>query len=228
MLDRTIVRRVVLGAAALVGCSELASATDVLVSMRYDSLAGSYNSALQQFNAHAVDTAALRTTGAVSRLVPVTGTALFQPGFVSGPDLADFVINISVVGVGPVRSGSGTFVSKDRDGDMIAGDVAGTWVYGGPGFIFFNGTLSNVFVVPSGTEPQNATFDGSSSGSWNLALPAPMPYEGAIVQLVFGAPSFFDADFTDRATGVNIQLVPAPGAMSLMGLGALAMFRRRR
>ncbi|GJQ29841.1 MAG: hypothetical protein HBSAPP03_17250 [Phycisphaerae bacterium] len=216
--------------AVLAGSATFAGAETVLISMRYDSLSGSYNSALQEFRARAADTAALRSTGAVSRLVPTTGTALFEAGFVSAANSADFDIRVSAIPTGNplVRTGSGLFVATDVDGDTISGVVNGTWYNGGPGFIFFNGTLSNVILTSSGAAPENGTFDGSNGGSWDMNIPAPQPYEGAIVQLVFGAPNFFLQDFQDRATGVTAQLVPAPGALVLMGLGGLAMTRRRR
>lgn len=226
----TNVRSTILAVGALVGLAGAASGQTVLVTMRYDSLAGSYNSALQQFRAQAVDTASLRTTGAVSRLVPTAGTATFQAGFVSGIDDSNFDIQVSAIPTAnpAIRTGSGIFVSTDRDGDTISGVVNGTWINGGPGFIFFNGTLSNVVITPDGAAPESATFDGSQAGSWDLNLPSPPPYEGAIVQLVFGAPNFFQQDFTDRATGITAQLVPTPGALALLGLGGLLVARRRR
>lgn len=219
---------------AIVGVAGATLATtalgDVIISGRYDSLAGSYVSNTQLFTAAAVDTATLRTSGAVSRLIAPVSTANFQEGFVSGADAANFAINVTAIPtINPNRrTGTGTFSAMDVNGDEIFGQVAGTWINGGPGFIFFNGTLSNVVINPAGGGAVNTTFDGSLAGSWSFALGAPTPYEGAIVQLVFGAPSFFTADFSDRATGVTFQLVPAPGALVLAGLGALAAFRRRR
>lgn len=223
-------RATVLAAGAAMGLAAIANA-DVLVTVRYDSLAGSYNSAMQLFTARAVDTAALRTTGAVSRLVPVAGTATFEPGFVSNPaNPADFLLNVTAIPTGnpAIRTGSGSFVSTDRDGDTISGNINGTWRNGGPGFIFFNGTLNNVVITPAGQTPESMTFDGTLAGSWDLNLPAQPPYEGAIVQLVFGAPNFFFQDFNDRATGMTAQIVPTPGALALLGIGGLIAARRRR
>ncbi|MDX2132766.1 MAG: hypothetical protein SFY69_12020 [Planctomycetota bacterium] len=217
---------------ACVGLSaSVANADVVLVSMRYDSLAGSYSTATQEFRARAADSAMLRSTGAVSRLVSPAGTATFQAGFVSGGDPADFDIRIPSIPTGNpnVRLGvNGLFVATDVNGDTISGRVDGRWVNGGPGFIFFNGTLTEVVVTPAGGDVANSTFDGSAAGAWGFDLPAASPYEGAIVQLVFGAPSFFTADFADRATGVTAQLIPSTGALALLGVGGLVMGRRRR
>lgn len=203
---------------------------DVIISGRYDSLGGSFNMGTQMFTAAAVDSATLQTSGAVSRLVAPMATANFQEGFVSGVDPANFAINVTAIPtINPNRrTGTGTFSSMDVDGDEITGTVTGTWINGGPGFIFFNGTLSNVLIIPAGIGAGNSSFDGTATGSWAFNLGTPAPYEGAIVQLVFGAPSFFTQGFSDRATGVTFQLVPAPGALALMGLGAVAAFRRRR
>jgi len=200
---------------------------DVIISGRYDSLAGSYNVGSQLFVAAAVDTATLRSSGAVSRLVAPVSTANFEEGFVSGANPAAFDLSVTAVPTANPnrRTGTGTFTSIDADGDILTGNIAGTWINGGPGFIYFNGTLNNVIINPAGL---GSTFDGTLAGSWGFNLGAATPYEGAIVQLVFGAPSFFTQDFSDRATGVTFQLVPAPGAMVLLGLGTLAAFRRRR
>jgi uncharacterized protein (TIGR03382 family) len=53
-------------------------------------------------------------------------------------------------------------------------------------------------------------------------------FEGAIVNLVFGATDFFQTSFAERATGVTAQIIPAPGAMALLGLGGIVAGRRRR
>lgn len=219
------------GAAVLVAAVGSANATVVLVSMRYDSLAGSYDAALQQFTARAVDTAALRTTGEVTRLVNPLGHAVFEAGFVSAANPADFNINVTAVPTANPnrRNGLGTFASVDKDGDTISGLVSGTWV-ATPGFVFFNGFLTNVVITPSASE--GTAFDGTQSGSFGLDFPTPPPYEGAVVQLVFGGtPStFFANSFEDRATNVTAQLIPTPASIALMGLGTMVVVggRRRR
>ncbi|MFA6044002.1 MAG: hypothetical protein WC718_03370 [Phycisphaerales bacterium] len=219
------------GAAVLVAAVGSANATVVLVSMRYDSLAGSYDAALQQFTARAVDTASLRTSGNVSRLVSPTGQAIFEAGFVSAANPADFNINVTAIPTANPnrRSGVGSFASVDLDGDTISGDVSGTWI-STPGYIFFNGFLTNVIITPSASE--GTSFNGTQSGSFGLDFPTPPPYEGAVVQLVFAGNSntFFANSFQDRATGVTAQLIPTPASVALMGLGTMVVVggRRRR
>ena len=205
-----------------------ASADVVLVSMTFDDLAGSYSTGSGLFTATAVDTARLRTSGDVSRLVPAEGTASFSPGFVSQADQGAFNMSVAVgaLNFDGTRNGNGSFTCTDADGDEIVGAINGTWRNLGLGFIAFDGVLSQVFVNDNGA--QDGTFNGSNGGAWDLDLPALEPYRGALVQLVLGANGFFGTSFRDRATGVTAQIVPTPGALALAGLGALAAGRRRR
>jgi len=205
-----------------------ASADVVLVSMTYDDLAGSYSTATQTFTAVAVDLAALKSSADVSRLVPGTGNAEFEPGFVSKPDQADFVlsVNVGALNIDGTRNGAGTFTSTDADGDTIVGAINGTWENLGFGFISLRGILSQVFVNDNGI--QDGLFNGSHSGAWDLNLPAAEPYTGALVTLTLGANGFFSRNFTNRATMVSAQIIPTPGTAALLGLGGLAMVTRRR
>lgn len=207
-------------AAALIGFAGTANA-EVLVSMTYDDLSGSYNHVAQQFTAAAVDNAFLRSAGDSSRLVGPTGSAHFSPGFVSLADLSNFVLTCSVIPTGVnTASGTGTFTATDADGDTVTGDITGVWGRPAPGFIFFNGVLSNVFL--NGT-----SFDGSNGGSWDMNLPGDPPYEGALVQLVFGGSTFFTSNFSNRAVGVTAQIIPTPGALALLGIAGVFATRRR-
>ena len=216
--------------AAIAGglCASAATADVVLVSMTFDDLAGSYSTGSSTFTASAVDTTRLRSSGDVSRLVPAEGTASYSPGFVSQADQGNFVMSVAVgaLAMDGTRSGNGSFTVTDADGDTIVGAINGTWRNLGLGFIAFDGVLSQVFVNDNGA--QDGTFNGSNGGAWDLDLPALEPYRGALVQLVLGANGFFAQNFSNRATGVTAQIVPAPGAMALMGLGALVAGRRKR
>lgn len=220
---------VVAGVAVLAATAGSANAAVVLVSLAYNSLAGSYDAALQQFTARAVDTADIRTSGSVSRLVDPVGNAVFEPGFVSASNPADFNISVTATPTANPnrRSGIGAFSAVDADGDTISGTVSGTWL-ATPGFIFFNGFLTNVTITRSASE--GTSFNGTQSGAWDLNLPSPPPYEGAVVQLVFGGtPStFFANSFTDRASNVTAQLIPTPASLALLSMGTLVAIRRRR
>ncbi len=218
--------RYVLALAIAAGAAvSAASAQNELVTFSYDDLAGAYTgtAAGGLFTAIAVDNAILQSQGGASRVEPVAGNAIFESGFVSGANSADFTISLTVgaVAIDGTRPGAGSFVATDADGDTITGTVAGNWSLVGSFLVFGGGTS----VVLAGTE-----FNGTDpvSTDWDMDLPGTNPYDGAIVSLTFGASDFFNTSFADRATGVEGQIVPAPGALALMGLGGLVVGRRRR
>jgi uncharacterized protein (TIGR03382 family) len=218
---------------AAAGLTSAAHAEDVnpIVSFTYDDLAGSFtrvgNAGNGVFRAEAVSTTNLQSSGDVSRLVPGVGTAAFPQGFRADETVSNFLVELTVTQTVPgVALGGGVFTLTDNDGDVISGTITGTWLALGGGFVAFNGDLSGVTLTDNGA--QDDTFNGISGG-WQMSnLPGFQPYSGAFVQLVFGAPSFFQNSFGPRATGITAQIVPTPGSMALLGLAGLAVARRRR
>lgn len=225
-----LLTRGVLAALATGGAIVANANADVVATATYDDLAGTFigGGGAGTFTASAVNTANLRTSGDASRLVGpavAMGTASFAPGFEGGADPATFNLQLTVTPINAtMASGFGQFIAVDRDGDNIQGTITGTWYYAGPGFIFFNGALSNVTV----NSVSDNFFDGTSGGAWRLDLPGGPIYSGAMVQLVFGGTNFFQTPFADRATGITAQLIPAPGALALAGIAGLLAGRRRR
>lgn len=215
--------RLMLAAGALVAGLAGSANADVIATLTYDDLAGSFNRNGNGglFVARAVSLpGVLQTSGATSRIVPVQGNADFVPGFVAGADPADCVITINTLLTGPsTATGVGSFIATDIDGDTVTGNLSGEWTSAGGGILFFNGALTNVQL-------NGQVFNGNS-GSWDMDLPGDPPYEGAIVQLTFSGSGFFDQNFENRATGSTLQIVPAPGALALLGLGGLVAARRR-
>lgn len=195
---------------------------DVVASFTYDDLSGSYNGG-GAFQARAVDIPGfLQSSGDTSNLV-TSQNAVFAPGFVSRSP-ANAVINISVGAFGwngpNTALGNGNFTFTDVNGVSVSGNIAGDWSSPGAGILFFNGALSGVaFSGPVWT---------GEFGAWGTNIPGGPPYDGAIVQLTFSGSGFFNGAFDNRATGSTLQLVPAPGALALLGLGGLAAARRRR
>ncbi len=210
-----------------------ASADTTLVTVTYADLSGNYASSSATtgtFSAFAVDAGLLHSSGDVSRVVSPVGTADFQPGFVSGADLSDFVLSMAVTHGTSTGTGAGTFTATDADGDTITGSLGGTWGLSG-GFLAFVGTLSGVSINDNGT--LDATFNGSNTGSWSMSgLPA-SPYNGAIVQLTANVAGFFAGDFSAAATGTTAQItIPLPPAaytgLGMLGaLSGLGRLRRR-
>ncbi|HYE02773.1 MAG TPA: PEP-CTERM sorting domain-containing protein, partial [Phycisphaerales bacterium] len=155
------------------------------------------------------------------------GTAMFDPGFVSLPDLGNFMMAISVFNNnGNTADGAGTFQITDAQGDTISGLIDGTWIRGNLS-TFFNGNLSNIVLANTSGD---GTFNGSSGGSFSMNFGAVQVFEGSIVNL-FTRPAgvgFFQENFTTIADLVSGEIVPAPGTLALLGLSGLVMARRRR
>jgi|SRR6185295_576506 len=214
--------------AAVAGLASAANA-DVLVTYTYDDLAGSYDQPSSTFRAVAVDNAVLQSSGDASRLVGTPGqlgNASFDAGFVSLASFSDFQLDCDVINIVgfTAQTLNGSFTATDVNGDRITGHISGNWGRPAPGFIFFNGALDNVQMITTG----NGLFEGDAGGSWDMNLaPAPSPYTGALVQLVFGGSTFFTANFSNRAVGVTAQIIPTPGAIALLGLAGVAGLRRR-
>jgi hypothetical protein len=213
--------------AAVAGGISAANA-DIVVTFTYDDLAGAFTGTgpgAGNFSAIAGNDAA----GEVSRIDGNPGSASFGVGFVNGADQSDFAISLNVNVVIPnlLASGAGNFTATDADGDTISGTINGDFIFDTiNGFIFFNGSLSNVFVADNGA--QDDSFDGSQLGSFQISGLGNQPFEGALTQITFGASSFFTQNFSDAATGLTAQIVPAPGALALVGMGGLLAARRRR
>lgn len=217
------------------GACTVACANTDLASFSYDSLAGSYTetggagSGVGNFSALAVNLPGLRSSGIVSRVVNPISDARFPRGFMGSAlaGFADFQLNVSVTvtGVG-IASGVGTFVATDIDGDQLTGTVTGQWSSQTTNFITFQGALTNVVFVDNGASDN--TFDGVTGAVQMSPFPATPPFTGALVQLTFGAPSFFGTGFANRNTAVSAQVIPAPAALALLGMGGLVARRRRR
>lgn len=212
------------------------ASADVLASLNYNDLSGNFSPTgvgTGNFNAHAADLPGLRSYGRASRVVPTVGDAVFAPGFESGANPANFVLDLSVLITGATTaSGNGTFEVTDADGDKIVGNVTELlpgqgWTTPGFGLMFYNGHLTNVTFVDNGVA--DGTFDGTDGGSWSMNMPGTPPFEGQLVSLVFNlGGGFFSAPFVDVSSSLSAQIVPTPGALVLAGLAGAFMSRRRR
>lgn len=200
---------------------------DVVLTLTYHDLDGSYVQSSPGVGSFTAVAAGSEAAGEVSRVDTNPGNASFEVGFEAGANPADFQLSLSVNMLipGSVATGAGSLMLTDADGDTVAANISGTWIYDSVnGFIFFNGALSSVVVTDNGV--QDDRFDGTQFG--NFQLSGMNLTDGALTQIVFGAGSFFTTNFSDAATGVTAQIVPAPGALALLGLGGLVAGRRRR
>lgn len=217
--------RGILAAGALAALAGTASA-DVILTWGFTELNGTYNSITTEFTAKAENNGNLQTTGDVSRLVSPLGTALFQDGFVSGADQANYDMKISVFGkVGNTAQGAGSVTITDKNGDTIYADITGDWISPGFGIVYFNGLLANVKVTDNSGD---GTFDGPGGGSFSSDFSAYSNLNGALVQLFTRTGvGFFNTSFSNVTTLVSANVVPTPGSLALVGVAGVLAARRR-
>jgi hypothetical protein len=223
-------------ALAAVAClTGAASAQQTLITFTYSDLSASFNNATRQFNANAVGgPTGLQTGGDVSRVdVSPTQSANFASGF-RGFNPADAGIEMTVSSTvvldslgRPTRAAQGAFVLLDPDGDRISGVLTGIWTDLGSGFDSFQGLIgsASISILAGG---DNARFNGLGVSGFNYAGLPLTGLSGSLVELQLTPGSFFDTNFANVSTQSSGVLVPGPGSLALIGLGALATARRRR
>lgn len=212
--------------AGLVGLAASAASADI-ASFGFTDLNGSFDLGSMVFSAVAQTGGESSTAGDVTRFAEGGGnTANFDVGFFGGGSSADFqmIINVSNV-VGPMADGNGSFIITDADGDTITGDVTGTWFAGASGFVFMNGSTSNVLF----NNNSNGSFDGPSGGSFDITSLADT-YFGA-TSILLRTPTgvgFFNTSFAEVSTQVDGLIVPTPASVALAGVGLVLTSTRRR
>ncbi len=171
----------------------------------------------------------LDSSGDVTRLGGMGGTALYNPGSVdNAPTSVLFEISvINIDSVSKTAQGIGTFSISDADGDVLMGSFSGDWSGVGFGFTFYGGSgVDFEFDSSAG----NGSWDGPSGGSFSTDFGVDQ-LVGA-VSLLFQQPTtnFFAASFMDSSVQADgIMIIPAPGALALGGIGlGIAGARRRR
>lgn len=216
--------------ALIVMASGLVAATasaEVVLTYGFTDLAGSYDAGSGAFRAIATDTPSFATSGDVTRIGGPTLTAEYAFGFTTRSSFADAVFDINVtMNNGMTAVGSGTFSITDDDGDTITGSIEGLWINGGSGYVYFNGSMSNVTFSDNGTSDDS--FDGPDGGGFNFSGLPTTATEGAIVGLFIRSANFFNTSFDAVPVQIDGQIVPTPGALALAGLGGLTLARRRR
>jgi hypothetical protein len=205
------------------------ASADVISTFGFTDLNGSYapiNATMGTFTAVADSVGAIQTGGDVTRNAGPGGTAQFDTGFMSMATSADVQITLDVLKTGSTEgTGSGTLVITDVDGDTITATIDGLWQSPGFGVVFFSGLMEEVYFNDNGAA--DGTFNGIS-GSFDMDLPGNPPYLGAFSQLYirFGG-GFFGSAFTGQTVSADGQIVPAPGALALVGIAGLVSRRRR-
>lgn len=219
---KSSVMRRILVAGAVVGLGGVAAGAPIL-SFGFTDLSGSFDTGSATFQAVASDTAALTSSGDVTRLAAPGGTANFDTGFVTNSAFANVNIAMSVSLIDAQNAdGIGSFTIIDDDGDTITGTIMGKFHTPGAGITFFTGLLSEVTLT-------GTTFDGPDGGSFDMDLPGEAPYPGAFVALyIRDGGGFFGSNFDGVSIQVDGEILPTPGAMALVSLGGLIVSPRRR
>ncbi|RMH13590.1 MAG: hypothetical protein D6695_03550 [Planctomycetota bacterium] len=194
-----------------------------MLSFGFTDLAGSFDTGSAVFRAVASDTEELGTSGDVTRLAPTQATANYDVGFLSRSANANVVLEMVVSILDPMTAtGTGAFSITDDDGDVLSGQITGTFNTPGAGITFFAGLLSEVSITGD-------SFDGPDGGSFVADLPGRQPYDGASVSLfILSGGGFFNRDFENVSVQFDGQLLPSPGSIVLLGAGSLIALHRRR
>jgi hypothetical protein len=220
-----VTARFVGGAVVALSIVAGSASADVISTFGFTDLDGSYIPSSPLAGMFQAD-AGLITGGDVTRNAAPGGTAQFDTGFISLATAADVQITLTVNKTSATEAtGVGTLVVTDVDGDTLTADIAGLWQTPGFGVVFFSGLMGNVYFNDNGAA--DGTFDGIS-GSFDMDLPGNPPYVGAFSQLYirFGG-GFFTSMFSGQTVSADGQIVPAPGALALVGLAGLVARRRR-
>lgn len=212
----------------VVFCAFAASqATADLFNFSYDVLQTSYDDA-GNFSAGVIPGL---TVGTVTRLQDPLEKVVFT-AFGSPESLADFQINMTVSNIDTTpgyADSSGTFLLMDKEGNVLSGNIDGTWTNANPASPIpsFRGALSEILFTDVGI------IDNTLKGDWgemSMEFSTAGPWEGLLIQLTTSG-LWFDMTWQDvNGGGVNASVVPVPGTalLALLGLGTAGMRLRRR
>jgi hypothetical protein len=181
----------------------------------------------------------MQTTGDLYRNESPGGTAEFTNGL-WGMGSESFLVSMAIDNISAATAdGAGSFAIVDIQGDIVGGDIRGSWVRMGDAGVFI-GTLTNVTY----TSVADDMFDGHS-GNASMIFSAPQPWDGTLVELTAGGAWFtlgssatlhsFDVKggsaeaMIEGLTPGTTTGIPAPGAfvLGLLGAGILGLGRRR-
>ena len=149
-----------------------------------------------------------------SVLIAVNG--LNGLGLVTGNDLGNLSFTTSTLMFGNLQMG-GTFMA----GGTFT--INGNGTSGIPNTVIFNGTFAgpvtwSLMTLANGTH--NYTLTGSISGTWLGGASV----NGATVQLTINTgKGFFNGSTTIASGDTNIDAVPEPGSLTLVGAGLVGL-----
>ncbi len=193
---------------ALAICMLTTPAMADLFGFTVSNLSTTYDNTTNQFTSEVW----ANTTADLYRNISPVSTAEFSGPWTGSEDFSLQMTLTNITALTAVATGSFSFF--DTDGDLVSGNISGTWA-NISGFPFFSGTLSNVLY----TSVVNTTFDGHS-GSASMVFNAPQPWSGAIFQLTSQGSWFSLGPHEDVKGGsIDASVVPVPAAFILGILG---------
>ena len=184
---------------------------------------GSLNSSWDGTSAFSTSTNPTLTSGSVVRQRVPQSVANFLAG--SWGLGGNFGLSMTLTNVAATSAdGSGSFAITDTTGDVIGGNLAGTWSRVGVSNVF-SGVLTNVTFANNSTD---STFNGHI-GSASMIFPQAIPWHGSLIQLSTTGTWFNQGPYATTAGSVDASIVPVPGAvlLGILGLGAVGVKLRK-
>ena len=184
---------------------------------------GSLNSSWDGSSAFSTTTNPLLTSGSVTRQRVPQSVANFlggQWGLGGNFGLSMTLSNVT----GTSAIGSGSFAITDTTGDVLGGNISGSWARVGVSNVF-SGVMTNVsFANNSG----DSTLNGHI-GSASMIFPQPIPWHGSLIQLSTTGTWFSQGSYATTSGSVDASIVPVPGAvlLGILGLGAVGVKLRK-
>lgn len=184
---------------------------------------GSLDSTWDGSSSFTTTTNPLLTSGSVTRQRVPQAVANFlagQWGLGGNFGLSMTLTNVTAASA----DGSGSFAITDINGDVLSGNISGTWARSGVSNVF-SGLLTGVSWADNSGD---GTIDGHL-GSASMSFPQPIPWHGSLIQLSTTGTWFSQGAYSTRSGSVDASVVPVPGAVLLgvLGLGAVGVKLRK-
>lgn len=188
---------------------------------------GSYDASNFSVTSAALGPKGLKVSGSLGTL---SGDPMLQNAYIPGTNLIDLSGTIGVAG-GPTVINPGDFLRFDVTVDFTfsGGSVTIDSAFGG--FQVFGSGSSDFLGASLGTPPVVVSGAPVTFSLVTTAATIPAALGGWSFSLGFNWQGYSATDtlFLDiPSDSIDVRLIPTPGAAALLGLGGLAVARRRR